>query len=996
MPSRTRNDRIGLPDTEISVHSGRSMAKSMNKYDPSGRLTAAISIFLAVIGCLFYWSFPGFSDPLRLKWDDLIVARGPEPAVSDQVIVIDIDEQSLEAIGQWPWPRAQLAVLLDKISTMDALAITLDFLMPEPDRATPGHPATMSALESASPDATHKQLIQMPDQDAVLAAALSKGSFVLGYTFTFEANYRRRSDCRLHPVEINALQSPVAEPDLESLFRADGIICNLTQLSESAPYSGFLNGYPDSDGRIRRIPLLIRHGQAVYPSLALAALLASADSQSATMRKNRWGQRLLDVGPHTIPFDEKGNLNIRFTANRSELRHIPAAHIMAGKIHASEIRGRIALVGVSASGLARAYATPGNGSHTAVQVHGQALETILAGNYIWQSRESGAAVILLTIIAAAAIGFCVAKLELVPALGIGVATAAIVWSGTQLAFNTWQVLVSPLLPVGTIIVNCLLLMLYKNWYRQHNAQRSLEDALVLMRGSERRLDSIINTIPDIVFRLDASGRITFISPAVVRYNHQPEHLIGKHILELVSPDDRQKASYRINERRTGGRATADLEIRLNLMSSDDETPVQGQFFSISAVGIYNTRQASTRSFVGTQGIAKDISQRKHLEQQLKQAQKMEAMGNLAAGVAHDLNNILSGLVSYPELLLLDLPADSPIRDKIESIQQSGKRAAEVVQDLLMIARRGVKDHAPINVNQTIRDYLQALEFRQLTKDHPKLEIGTKLSEDLMNINGSAVHISKVVMNLVHNAAEAMPAGGNIHIGTTNRYLDTGLNGYERIPEGEYVVVQVADQGVGITSDILPHIFEPFYSKKRMGSSGSGLGMTVVWNTVKDHCGFIDIQSQEGEGTCFEVYLPAARDTELAVKNRIVLQDYTGDEKILVVDDIKEQRDIAVRMLGRLGYEVMSVSTGEAALAYLRENAVDLVVLDMVMPHGMDGLETYRRMLQIWPDQKAIIASGYATSDRVDQMLELGAGEYIRKPYSLEKIGLAVRNELDRK
>jgi len=669
---------------------------------------------------------------------------------------------------------------------------------------------------------------------------------------------------------------------------------------------------------------------------------------------------------------------------------------MAGEIDASEISGRIVLVGVSATGLATAYATPGNGRHTAVEVHGQALETILSGYHIRQSRETAAVAILLTIIAAAGIGFCVAKFELIAAFGIGLAAAVVVWSGAQFVFNTWQVLLSPLLPTGTIIANSLLLMLYKYWFRQHKARQTLQDALVLMRSSEQKLDSIITTIPDIVFRLDASGRITFISPAVVRYNQQPERLIGKHILELVSPEDKQKATYRINERRTGRRATSDLEIRLNLISSDGEPPVEGQFFSISAVGIYKNRQASTRAFVGTQGIAKDIGQRKHLEEQLKQAQKMEAIGNLAAGVAHDLNNILSGLVSYPELLLLDLPADSPIRDKIEMIQHSGKRAADVVQDLLMIARRSVKDHTPINVNQTIRAYLEALEFKQLAKDHPKIEIGTELSEDLMNINGSAVHMSKVVMNLVHNAVEAMPAGGKICIGTTNRYLDTGLDGYERIPEGEYVVMRVADQGVGIPGDILVHIFEPFYSKKRMGSSGSGLGMTVVWNTVKDHCGFMDIQSQEGEGTCFEVYLPAARNKELAVKNRIVLQDYTGVETILVVDDIKEQRDIAVRMLSRLGYEVTSVSTGEAALTYLRQKKVDLVVLDMVMPNGIDGLETYRRMLRSWPNQKAIIASGYATSDRVKEMLALGAGEYIRKPYSLEKIGLAVRHELDRK
>ena len=182
----------------------------------------------------------------------------------------------------------------------------------------------------------------------------------------------------------------------------------------------------------------------------------------------------------------------------------------------------------------------------------------------------------------------------------------------------------------------------------------------------------------------------------------------------------------------------------------------------------------------------------------------------------------------------------------------------------------------------------------------------------------------------------------------------------------------------------------------MGRSGSGLGMTVVWNTIKDHGGFVDIQSREGDDTRFNVFLPATREEEDGTKRRVVLQDYTGTERILVVDDIPEQLDIAVRMLSRLGYQVASAPGGAEAVAHMQANTVDLLVLDMVMPPGIDGLETYRRILDRHPGQKDIIASGYAPSDRIKAMQEMGAGEYIRKPYTLEKIGLAVRRELDRK
>jgi len=252
------------------------------------------------------------------------------------------------------------------------------------------------------------------------------------------------------------------------------------------------------------------------------------------------------------------------------------------------------------------------------------------------------------------------------------------------------------------------------------------------------------------------------------------------------------------------------------------------------------------------------------------------------------------------------------------------------------------------------------------------------------------------MNLVSNAAEAINGSGEVTIRSENRYLDLPIQGYDTLYEGDYTVLTISDTGSGISADDLGKIFEPFYTKKVMGRSGTGLGLAVVWGTVKDHNGYIDVQSEERKGTTFTLYFPVTREERTGDKKALLLEAYIGrGESILVVDDIAEQRELALSMLSRLGYQVNAVQGGEEAVAYLHSNSVDVVVLDMIMDPGMDGLDTYRRILEINPTQKAIIVSGFSHTDRVTKAQELGAGAYVRKPYVLENLGLAIRKELDR-
>ncbi len=505
-----------------------------------------------------------------------------------------------------------------------------------------------------------------------------------------------------------------------------------------------------------------------------------------------------------------------------------------------------------------------------------------------------------------------------------------------------------------------------------------------LRQSENFLDNIIESIQDGISVLDPDLTIRYTNRVMREWYQQNQPLVGKkchecyHHQSAPCPDC---PSLRCLQSGKTERST---------VPGLPGSPVEWiELYSFPIV------DKGTGAITGVVEFVRDITSQRRLEEQLAHAQKMEAVGTLAGGVAHDLNNILSGIVSYPELLLMDLPADSPLREPIETIQTSGQKAATIVQDLLTLARRGVSIKEVVDLNAIVTAFLNAPECAKIKEFHPGIRLETDFQPDLLNIAGSPFHLSKTIMNLISNAAEAMPAAGVVTLTTRSVYLDRPLSAYEMIPQGEYAVLEVSDAGAGISPEDLHRIFEPFYTKKTMGRSGTGLGMAVVWGTMKDLGGYIDVRSTPGRGTQFRLYFPVTRKAPAQPQVSVSIENYLGNEKVLVVDDVKEQRDIASAMLAKLGYTVSTVPSGEAAVEYMAANQADLLILDMVMDPGIDGLEAYREILKTAPGQKAIIASGFSETDRVKEAQHLGAGSYIRKPYTLEKIGLAVRTELDR-
>ncbi len=520
-----------------------------------------------------------------------------------------------------------------------------------------------------------------------------------------------------------------------------------------------------------------------------------------------------------------------------------------------------------------------------------------------------------------------------------------------------------------------------------------KQAEIELHESERKYKKLVKNIPGMIYRANpdwsveiSSGLETFSGYTVSELNSKE-----KHWLSLIHPDDIEKV---FNE------ATALTTEQIGLSQQYRIIPKHG---SVRWIEDHKTSSFSSEGeFLGVDGVAFDITERKTAENErniliakLHQAQKVEAIGMMAGSVAHDLNNILSGIVSYPEILLMQISEDSPLRKPLESIHQAGVNAAKVVADLLTVARGVASNKAICNLNSIADEYFRSPEFRNLKSRFPKVIFEMDCTDPVLNMICSEIHVKKALMNLVINATESVEVDGTVVIKTSNCNLEKCVINHQDLDGGNYVRLTVEDNGPGISSSDIEHIFEPFYSKKTKGFSGTGLGLAIVWNTMLDHLGAVNVVSGSW-GIRFELYFPATQEFISADEDSTGGRDLFGDgERILVVDDDSQQRDIASQILRAFKYQVQTAVSGEEAVAILKEQTVDLLVLDMIMKPGISGRETYRQVIAIHPNQKAVIVSGFSDDDDVRHTLQMGASKFLQKPYAQKQLGQAVKNVLTR-
>jgi PAS domain S-box-containing protein len=399
-------------------------------------------------------------------------------------------------------------------------------------------------------------------------------------------------------------------------------------------------------------------------------------------------------------------------------------------------------------------------------------------------------------------------------------------------------------------------------------QAELKNKNAELEESEARLDSIIAIVPDIIYRLDRDGKITFISDAISRYDYHPEEMVGRHYLDLVCEEDEDKATWRMNERRTGDRSTKALEIRLRPSKNNNKTDVGSNrtpVLLISAEGLYTSPQIGEKSWRGTQGVARDITDHKLLEEQLLQAHKMEAVGQLAGGIAHDFDNMLMAILTTCHFIKSDWQGEKALLEDVEIIREAGSKAARLTQQILAFSRQQVFTPELLDLNDVVRQ-TETMLGRLLAED---VSLTFAAGDDIGKITADRLQIERVIINLAVNASDAMPRGGRLSLQTGEVHLgeNDGTHQEEILP-GPYVLLRVTDSGEGLDAQTQQQMFEPFFTTKEQGH-GTGMGLSMVYGIVKQSGGHVRVDSKKGVGTEFTIYLPRADDSQVAASTPMV-------------------------------------------------------------------------------------------------------------------------------
>ncbi len=555
--------------------------------------------------------------------------------------------------------------------------------------------------------------------------------------------------------------------------------------------------------------------------------------------------------------------------------------------------------------------------------------------------------------------------------------------------NRWIAAMFFFLIIGTIYIFYMLRA--SSVIRGEKEKDSIMEAL---KESESNFRLVVDRSPVSIAMFDTFDNLTFVNRRFTElFGYIADDLEDIHILwEILIPDWKTRGKVKKilfdNIRSTEPKDIIEIENIRMITSKRGSRRIN--------IIAGNLRDKKILLFSDITEKVRSVRREKKLHEELARSKKMEALGLLAAGVAHDLNNIFSAFVTYPELIKREFPDSKKLNGYIGKIEKAGEKAAAVVSDLLTITRGVSTKKRLVDMNSLVKDFLQMAEFIELMKEYPMVTLEFHENSEKLVVKGSPFHIEKMVMNLVLNSFEALKGPGKIRIRVKKEWVRKIIHGFENIFPGEYVVLTVEDNGPGFSLKDARKMFDPFFSKKEIGKSGTGLGLTIVWNSAKDHDAKINF-SRSRAWTSFRIYFPYIGKKDSMETNGIEsgINIKGNGELVMLIDDEEEQRELGRKVLGELGYTSVIYSDGEEALNFLKKKRVDLVLLDMIMVSGMNGREIYDEISKLYPGQKTLIVSGFSRSKDTEKILNNEMTDYIRKPYSIKNIGIAIKNLLEK-
>jgi PAS domain S-box-containing protein len=489
---------------------------------------------------------------------------------------------------------------------------------------------------------------------------------------------------------------------------------------------------------------------------------------------------------------------------------------------------------------------------------------------------------------------------------------------------------------------------------------------------------IFDTSLDLILVVDRRGNFLRVSPSSLTIlGYRPEELIGRSAIDFIYPDDLESTR---NEMRMARRGRSMRNFDSRYVHKD------GRVVTLAWTGVW-TEEEKQHFFIG-----RDMTERMALEQQLRQAQKMEAIGQLTGGVAHDFNNILTVITGMTEMLGQAVAGTPQLRSLVKAIEEAAEHGAQLTQRMLAFARKQPLQARVIDLNNIVNGMSRILQ-RVIGED---VTLVTTLADGLWEALADPSQVEDAILNLAINSRDAMPSGGRIVLQTANVHLDQSYaaQNIEVIP-GDYAALIVTDNGTGMPPDVMDSAFEPFFTTKDVGH-GTGLGLSTIYGFVKQSRGHVKIHSEVGFGTTIKLYLPRAAPAELPTETPAPKRDQNlaGRETILVVEDNVAVRRVAVRVLEGLGYRVRQAADGHAALAMLRQaDPIDLLFTDIVMPNGVSGLDVFAQARQLHPDLRVLFTSGYSERFVDGRPADSEGTSFLPKPYGRDKLAAAIRNAL---